>query len=84
LFSVQQSLNQSLWSKVAIIHVSDVNQTKYFWNTTQAEDEFTTFSFRIVANREEYDKPVDGIPSPASEPKTVIELCQGMAKILMD
>ena len=76
-FRVEQCLNGSAWAELFIFGVMDANQMEYEFRLANS-DPYTYYSFRIVANRVEYDKPVEGLPGPASDPIRPLELCIGM------
>ena len=59
-----------------ILDVMDPEQEDYEFMLANA-DPYTFYSFRIVANRVEYDKPVDGLPSDPSPSFRPLELCIG-------
>jgi hypothetical protein len=81
-FSVQQSVNNSVWLELIIMTVSDPAQEEYHFELANANP-YTYYSFRIVANRIAYGKPVVGLPSPSSPRFRPLELCIGEASIAL-
>lgn len=75
-YRVLQSLNNSDWEELTVIHDEGHDNASYRFPLAVV-DSTLWYSFRIVANREEYGKLVDGIPSPASEPIQLNDLCAG-------
>ncbi|ELU03808.1 hypothetical protein CAPTEDRAFT_199255, partial [Capitella teleta] len=74
---VSQSINNSAWSELIIVTVSDPDQQDFHFLLANANP-YTYYSFRIIANRREYGKPEEGLPGPASNPLRPLELCIGL------